>query len=313
MFVLSKNVRLIFGAAFFLGFVTHLVITEHVTFFSSPPEVLRKLQTVKTEHSPAKAQRFCDDVSIPCVFDIGHNTGQDTFGYLSNDLKPVRVVAVDANPMLMDHSRERFKNYTRTNRLKLITTGLVGDGGISSQKLVFWTNVKFNKFSSFKQELGCRDGYGEVQPINNVQYCQKSEIEVRTCASLIKEFGTPIYAKIDIEGLDNPCLLSILGLEDDVLPRYISIENVIKEVIVNFMKRGYTKFKAVDQLSEQGVSNELEGWSGPWGEDATDVSAGKNWVSGLEMIGRLPLNTVFVNEKGVTYTIWYDLHAKRSI
>lgn len=255
----------------------------------------------------SQSSRFCDrDRSIKCVFDIGHNTGQDTRYYLSVK-PPVRVVAVDANPTLMNQSSHEFKSFIDSAFLKLLTVGLTPHAG----DLTFWVNHATNKFSSFNEATGCRDPYG-IQTGGSHKFCHPISVASRTCASLVHEFGIAEYIKIDIESRNYGCVQSILEeLYAHERPRYMSVETVTLEFLTMFRKHGYRWFKAVDQLSlQQGVHESLEGWSGPWGENAVDVNYGTRWLTFDEMIVRVPLpQTKFEDSKNKT--LWYDLHAKR--
>lgn len=256
--------------------------------------------------SSLPSSRFCDrGDSIKCVFGIGHNTGQDTRYYLSVK-PPVRVVAVDANPTLINESSHEFKPFIDKARLKLLNVGLTPHAG----DLTFWVNHASDKFSSFNEAAGCRGPYG-VQMGGSRQYCHPISVSSRTCASLVHEFGLAEYIKIDIESRSYGCVESILSeLYAHERPRYMSVENVTPEFLNLFRKYDYRWFKAVDQLAlQQGVVKSLDGWSGPWGENAVDVEYGTRWLTFDKMMARVPLaRTKF--ENGKNKTMWYDLHAK---
>lgn len=170
--------------------------------------------------SPFLHRKFCE--GAPCIFDLGHNSGQDTADYLSTGLQGTRVLAVDANPILISKSTLRFAQAIREGRLKLINAGL---GRHSGESLTFWVNSGNNLYSSFKEELGCRTKYGgqrdDSAPRKN---CISKTIRMRTCANLVEEFGTPTYLKIDIEGMDVACLDSLKALYVEQRPRYVSME-----------------------------------------------------------------------------------------
>lgn len=254
----------------------------------------------------------------PCVFDIGHNTGQDTMRYLKDSVngRKVLVVAVDANPVLINASLDKFKEEVAAGRLILITAGLVGPTEKGREPLEFWVNKKVDKFSSFQEHLGCRDGYGKYVPPagdeRRRELCEKIRVPTRTCASLVQEFGVPLYVKIDIEGLDSVCVESIAALPFSQRPKYISVENVSKYSINWLRSAGYAQFKAVNQLEHDlnlSLDSALRGYSGPWGEDALDYLSGTQWTSADEMLNRLPLPTnMTIN--GKNRRVWYDLHAK---
>lgn len=256
----------------------------------------------------APPPKFCD-LPGDCVFDLGHNNGQDTKLYL--DAPNTRVVAVEANPVLVEESRRKFHDAIRGGRLKLIGIGLVDsdDGGARKS---FWVN-KNSKFSSFLEHLGCRDGWGNIMPSGDHTYCHSIELDIRSCRDLMEEFGTPVYLKIDIEGLDRVCMESVSTLHMDKRPRYLSVENVQKHIVERLAELGYKGFKAVNQAKlELGTSLEMRGHSGPWGEDAVDDLTGTKWQTKEEILRRLPLNDTFI-VNGEPRVAWYDLHASRPV
>lgn len=251
--------------------------------------------------------KFCE---LPgnCIFDVGHNTGQDTAFYLRDP--KARVLAVEANPALVEGSRSKFAREIEEGRLRLISVGLTegGDGG--GRKTKFWIN-KNSKFSSFLEHLGCRDGWGKVMEEGDHTFCESIELETKTCRELVEEYGTPVYLKIDIEGMDKACIESVGEMEVDRRPKYLSVENVHKARIERLEALGYDGFKVVNQLRlEDGIEQDLMGYSGPWGDEAVDDERGKEWVGGEVMKTRLPLVTKVMVE-GKEMSVWYDLHARK--
>lgn len=250
------------------------------------------------------------------MFDIGHNSGQDTADYLSSGPLGTRVVAVDANPSLTQRSTTRFAQAIHDGRLRLVTAGLVQVRETGrNDNLTFWRNVRNDKFSSFDEKLGCRDAWGHRRDEQTpYKFCEKISVRTRTCQDLVEEFGTPTYMKIDIEGMDMVCLRSLEGLTISKRPKFVSIENVWKEGVAYLKGLGYTDFKIVDQLNVSlGRPAEMEGASGPWGENAVDFARGFSWSSQKDIVQRLPTIPYRVLMNGVNRTIWYDLHARRGI
>lgn len=297
---------------------------------SSPVTPKNTLSRKQEKQEQEQRNRFCDGPSI-CIFDIGHNTGQDTHNYLSESAT-TRVVAVDANPVLMQRSARVFSEHIASGRLKLVTTGLIDTTTTTTTTtrtstamnkreknpiavgLTFWVNTVNHKFSSFKERTGCRSPYGAFLGTGNHSYCRSITVRTRSCANLVHEFGTPDYMKVDIEGLDNVCVTSLAELKDTrKRPKYVSIENVNRVKVRLLESLGYTKFKAVVQNEfDNGRRNDVRsGHSGPWGEAACDYVQCEKWVSGQEMIDRIPLPgaTVVAGGKGKR---WYDLHATRN-
>lgn len=261
----------------------------------------------------ANASRFCDNSTPqhPCIFDIGLNTGQDTSSYLSSPT--ARVVAVEANPTLIHRASEKFASAIRDNRLTLVRVGLTNlkpeDATSAKPVLTFWVNTANDKFGSFVESLGCRSARGDLMPTGDHTYCRRIEIATKTCDTLIREFGTPEYMKIDIEGMDRACFRSLTNVQAHERPKYLSVENVFAWDVDELVRLGYKKFKIVNQaVLEASASKEMKGNSGPWGEEAEDQFIGKRWHTEAEAKARLPLpGTVTIQNR--PRKAWYDLHA----
>ncbi|KAI0561022.1 methyltransferase FkbM family [Gracilaria domingensis] len=289
------------------------VVTNAAAVVAQPPQAA----SVPAPVSPfSSSLRYCEDTSRnngPCIFDIGHNNGQDTRDYL-NEHPNSRVVAIEANPTLVAESKVKFADAIAADRLKLIGIGITAidpkKENTVRPKLKFYVNQN-DKFSSFVENLGCRNYTGEVTAPGDRTFCSVMELDTRTCGDLVREYGTPIYFKIDIEGKDRACLESLEVLTESDRPKYTSIENVTELDIDILLRLGYKKFKVVNQnVLQQGVSDEVEGHSGPWGEDAVDAFTGKRWQTADEVKNRLPLTTKMVLD-GKELHAWYDLHASK--
>ena len=83
------------------------------------------------------------------IFDIGFHKGEDTKYYLEQGYK---VVAVEANPMLTDYGKLKFKNYIENGQLILLNIGIANENKI----LDFWVNDYCSEWSSFDKEIVCR-------------------------------------------------------------------------------------------------------------------------------------------------------------
>ena len=247
--------------------------------------------------------KFCSH--HPCIFDLGHNNGQDTITYLSDPT--ANVLAVEASPVLIEESKEKFKDEISSGRLKLLGVGLSQNRITKNQ--TFWLNTANNKFSSFNEALGCRSASG-VQKKGDHTYCKAIDVPITTCDQLIRDYGTPDYMKVDIEGLDHACIRSLSYVAPGERPKYVSVENVSDRVISDFVALGYKHFKVVEQAGIQArAPKHLHGHTGPWGEEAHDIVSGLKWRTYLDLSSGDPLpKTITVN--GKTIGTWYDLHAR---
>jgi len=203
------------------------------------------------------------------VFDFGFNTGQDSREYLRAGYS---VVAVEANPLLATQGREMFK-HNKAHSFQMINSGIVADDtrAASRSALQFWIN--FNSvWSSFDKALGCRTEFSGTRGNGDAAAaCHPVDIPTTTCGEVVlSKQRRPLYIKIDIEGMDEKCLTSILRLPSRHLPCYISVENNVEHVNKALSQAGYTHFKLVDQ-------NPFKGASGPFGEQAVDLHHGLQW------------------------------------
>jgi FkbM family methyltransferase len=216
------------------------------------------------------------------IFDIGFHNGSDSAHYLERGF---RVVAVEANPLLAQAGRERFAEAIAQGRLVLLNVGIARETGVAT----FWVNDHNSEWSSFLESAGRRDGTA----------AHAIEVPTTTFAALIAEYGTPYYAKIDIEGHDWFCLLDLPAVDP---PQFISVEAHRLEYLAVLFAHGYRGFKVINQRehgpgfprgSSGPVSDTIADWE-PLETVAYDWShmrLGKPWRSALR-------------------DGWYDFHAR---
>jgi len=165
------------------------------------------------------------------VFDIGMYDGSDTRYYLSEGFK---VIAVEANPHLIDQAKIEFRKEISSGQLKLIHAAIFNESG------------KELNLSISGSDLGSSsiiEGFiAHKIPIGNFN------VNSITITKLIEDYGTPYFIKIDIEGADK---YAVLPLTKDNKPRYISFEAGCdsEEIIDHLNYLGYTKFKAINQCN----------------------------------------------------------------
>ncbi len=162
------------------------------------------------------------------IYDIGMNNGDDTAYYLNLGY---RVIAIEANPILVEEASKRFQNEIAQNRLKILKVGIARENG----SFDFWICDDHDEWSSFHKSVASRNG---------AQH-HAIQIPCRTFASVIDEFGSPIYLKVDIEGNDVLCLA---GLIDRELPKYLSCEGTSPDLVQQLAALGYNRFKCISQL-----------------------------------------------------------------
>ncbi len=173
------------------------------------------------------------------IFDIGMHNGQDTIYYLKMGYK---VVAVEANPMLVEECTKKFQNYIADGRLQIVNVGIAEEKGV----LPFYVNNRMSTWSSFDKQYASKEGstYTTI------------EVECVTQKDIFEEYGVPYYLKVDIEGFDYLVLKDIP--EGDIKPKYVSFEATEASWIDIVRDKGYTKFKLINQLSYKDVNLKKE-------------------------------------------------------
>ena len=176
------------------------------------------------------------------IYDVGLLDGSDTEYYLFRGYK---VVAIDANPLMIENARERFATELADGRLTLLNSGIAETSGLAT----FWVS-EHPPWSSFQENIASRDGVA----------CRPISVAVRPFSAILAEYGVPYYMKIDIEGNDRLCLEALRGTR---LPEYLSVEaecvgdgerlseEAAIAMLILLRKIGYTQFKLVNQ----------EGWA----------------------------------------------------
>jgi len=176
------------------------------------------------------------------IFDVGMHKGEDTLYYLTKGFK---VVAIDADPNLIESAKSYFSNYLATNRLVLLNFAISDK---DDEELDFHVSKKTD-WSSLKKSISDRENL----------YKETIKVKSKRLSSLMMEFGVPYYCKIDIEGYDEVCLKALSDLNE--LPKFISVEteclgesDVITDeqalaTLNRLCKLGYRKFKLVDQAT----------------------------------------------------------------
>src|SRR5215467_12230940 len=123
------------------------------------------------------------------IYDVGMNNGDDTAYYLSRGYK---VVAIEADPALAETVSRRFQREIAAGKLIILNVGVSDEEG----EMPFWICDNHPEWNSFDRAIASRDG----EPHHQIR------IECRSFHSILAEFGTPHYLKLDIEGHELRCL-----------------------------------------------------------------------------------------------------------
>ena len=163
------------------------------------------------------------------VIDIGIYDGADTAYYLQSGHT---VLAIEANPALCAGAAERFARHVQSGALVILNVA------ISDRESV--------ELTISGQDLGASSIYAEqVAKRFPLGSCR---VKGRTLPDIIREHGHANFIKIDIEGADRQCVLS---LTRDIAPQWLSFEapQDISELIWHLKSIGFGGFKAIQQTT----------------------------------------------------------------
>lgn len=264
-----------------------------------------------------------DSFSPDLIFDVGAHEGGDSDFYLKLGY---RVVAIEANPQLVEELKKRFAEQVRDGQYTVVDRAI----GETDAPITFFINKKSSHWGTANPDWSERNkGLGADSEEITVQSIRFQDV--------IRSHGCPYYLKIDIEGADMLCVEALRQM--DCRPKYISIESnktswkALLEEFNTLTNLGYTRFKVVDQqthknksfpnIKGQLIEHAFEGGAtGPFGELTEGV-----WLTRQEAIRRYRKIFFFYKTIGdntllskilphipwgkriLTHVSWYDTHA----
>jgi FkbM family methyltransferase len=171
------------------------------------------------------------------VYDIGMFDASDTEYFLAEG---ARVVAVEANPGLVERARHALPDELAAGRL-VIVNAAVTEPGLEEVDLRL-----------------CVDDLGSSSLFEEVIWGTPGDtitVPAVTIDSLIESFGIPDHMKIDIEGADRHCLLPLTAL---TRPRYLSFEagEDMEELLDHARSIGFSRFKLINQRNFREISRD---------------------------------------------------------
>lgn len=224
-------------------------------------------------------------IASDLVFDLGMNDGTDTAAYLAQGY---RVVAVEPNIDLCERAHARFRREIEADRCIVVYAAVGAEEGFSS----FWLNLEDDHLSSTSQRWAARNG----------ARVRQSVVSLTTIEALIRGYGSPLYIKCDIEGLDGAAISAMQRMyRGHARPLFISVEDCRNgpDTIDRLCAQGYDLFA----LSEQ--SRHGRGFSGPFG-DALDCV----WRSELEFRFVYHMSVRDIEGRRIApEQYWFDIHA----
>lgn len=177
------------------------------------------------------------------IYDVGMHRGEDTAFYLR---KGFEVVAIEANPELCQECERLFQDDIVAGQLTIDCRAISHRAGTIS----FFVNESNTNWGTAS--------LGWVKR-NEARGAKSHEISVEatTIDDVLRQFGTPYYMKVDIEGADALCLSGLIHADER--PKYVSVEASATSIRDTFAqlslleRLGYTKFKIIPQrtIAEQ--------------------------------------------------------------
>ena len=163
--------------------------------------------------------------------------GSDTAYYLETGC---RVVAVEANPDLVAKACEQFSAHIVSGRLVCINAALTASGMDEVQLHLSAADAGSN--SIFRHRVSHKVPMGTVS------------VRTVTLETILQEHGIPKYIKVDIEGADRFCVLTLTAA---TRPAFLSFEigSDADELLAHAGAIGYKRFKIINQNSFRELSN----------------------------------------------------------
>lgn len=221
------------------------------------------------------------------IFDIGVHTGHDALYYLK---KGFRVVGLEARADLCEEARRLTIDYAESGKLQLVQRALFHR---ADESVTFYVNDRKDDWGSLFRDAAEQDG----------SLAREISVQTITLADLFAEYGTPYYAKCDIEGGDEIFVEQLLRAKER--PAYVSVEMTSVDDLAKLRACGYNSFQIVNQYLNPQTKQ-----PNPPREGVLADSYFTHAMSGL--FGRdLPFEKWTDFEATLHRTLdWYDLRAR---
>lgn len=166
------------------------------------------------------------------IYDLGMHTALDTKYYLD---KGFRVVALEANPKLVEDGRAKLAGAIAAGKLHIVDRALwSGD----EHEVTFYVNDKKDDWSSVLEGNANRERTG----------VQEIRVQTVQLKALFAEYGLPYYLKCDIEGADEVLVDQLI--DQKLRPSYVSVEVAGQSgvrVLAKLFVAGYHRMQMVNQ------------------------------------------------------------------
>lgn len=175
------------------------------------------------------------------IFDFGMYDAADTVYFLEEGFK---VVAVEANPLLVQNVSAMIGSYIQSGQLHIINAAISTNN--SPVELTI-SGEDVGSSSIYEDKLSARLPLGKVTVVGV------------TTQEIMDRFGVPYYLKVDLEGADR---LAVLALSAARRPEYLSfeIDDDFEELLAHVSLIGYSRFKIINQTSFREIGNQINLW-----------------------------------------------------
>jgi len=209
------------------------------------PYLSRSISPYRPKRVPARftLRKVCQQpqmsnkVRFTKIFDIGMYDGADTAYYLECGYN---VIAVEANPELVGRAKRRFAGEICSGQLTCINAAISPNGEDVELNVAGDDPASNSLFS---------DRIAHKQPIGAIT------VPGVTLHQLVERFGTPDYLKVDIEGADHLCVLS---LTSETRPNFLSFEvgDDVDQLLTHVESIGFQRFKVINQCTFRNLINQ---------------------------------------------------------
>lgn len=227
------------------------------------------------------------------IYDLGMHNGSDIPYYLK---KGMHVVAVEANPSLIERAASRWNAETRDGRLKLINAAIVPADSANREQTAFYVNTRDSLLSQLHE------------PVGEDRDFKKITINCISASRLILENGHPHYVKIDLEGIDHEILSDLFGKK--IFPDYISAEYHTVRVFCQMAAAGYDRFKLLEGASVGRIYRDAQVMT-PSGREQFSFTPHSAGPFGEDLLGPWLDVDAFFFTLANNRTGWKDIHAMR--
>jgi FkbM family methyltransferase len=172
------------------------------------------------------------------IMDVGMHNGDDTDFYLA---KGFRVVAVEANPTLVERAKQRFAAQIEAKQLTVRGVAVSDRDGV----VEFYEDLEDYNRSSLSR------AYATKNETSRGGRWRRLEVPSLRMERLLEEHGMPYYLKVDIETADRLCLEALGAFP--CRPHFVSCELDLADFEGTFLALkllwdlGYRSFKVVNQ------------------------------------------------------------------